>query len=150
AWRNVAIARKQAARYIVGIDLGTTHTVTAYADTRARKTTREIQIFEIEQLVAPGAVAGRKMLPSFCYRPAAGELRPEDLVLVPAFNEFSGGTPMNERGRRYLGPILKSKMVNMARAQIYLLNGTYLGRLGGMMVDPGRSKDAPPPPSGTT
>jgi putative SbcD/Mre11-related phosphoesterase len=64
---------------------------------------------------------------------------PKDLVLVPAFNEFSGGTPMNERGRRYLGPILRSGMVGMERAQVYLLNGTYLGRLEGMMVD-GRAR----------
>ncbi|MFQ5553518.1 MAG: metallophosphoesterase [Thermoplasmata archaeon] len=61
--------------------------------------------------------------------------RPENLVLVPAFNEFSGGTPMNERGRRYLGPILKSGMVGMERAQVYLLNGASLGRLGDMMVE---------------
>ncbi|MFQ5907376.1 MAG: metallophosphoesterase [Thermoplasmata archaeon] len=60
---------------------------------------------------------------------------PEDLVLVPAFNEFSGGTPVNERGRRFLGPILKSSMVGMEGAQVYLLNGTYLGRLEGMMVE---------------
>ncbi|MFQ6012793.1 MAG: metallophosphoesterase [Thermoplasmata archaeon] len=61
--------------------------------------------------------------------------RPEDLVLVPAFNEFSGGTAMNETGRRYLGPVLKSGMVGMDRAQVYLLNGAYLGRLGEMMVE---------------
>ncbi|MEE8232093.1 MAG: metallophosphoesterase [Thermoplasmata archaeon] len=72
---------------------------------------------------------------------------PEDLVLVPAYNEFSGGTPMNEKGRRYLGPILKSGMVDMERAQVHLLNGAYLGRLGGMMVDGGGRKEARPPTS---
>ncbi|MFQ5918970.1 MAG: metallophosphoesterase [Thermoplasmata archaeon] len=72
---------------------------------------------------------------------------PKDLVLVPAFNEFSGGTPMNETGRRYLGPVLRSGMVDMKRAQVYLLNGAYLGRLEGMMVEGGR-KNAHPSTSG--
>ncbi len=72
---------------------------------------------------------------------------PENLVLVPAFNEFSGGTPMNERGRRYLGPIMNSGMVDMERAQVYLLNGAYLGRLGGMMVEGREKKEAGGPKS---
>ncbi|MFQ5919592.1 MAG: hypothetical protein ACE5I4_06050, partial [Thermoplasmata archaeon] len=75
------------------------------------------------------------------------ERRPKELVLVPAFNEFSGGTPMNETGRRHLGPILKSGMVGMERAQVYLLNGAYLGRLGGMMVEGHGRKEAARPKS---
>ncbi len=54
---------------------------------------------------------------------------------------------MNERGRRYLGPILNSGMVDMERAQVYLLNGAYLGRLGGMMVEGREKKDAGGPKS---
>ncbi|MBK4735610.1 Hsp70 family protein [Noviherbaspirillum pedocola] len=64
-------------RYIVGIDLGTTHTVVAYAapgeDT--------IQLFEIEQLVAPGQVAALPLLPSLRYHPATEEFAPADLHL---------------------------------------------------------------------
>lgn len=59
---------------------------------------------------------------------------PEELVLVPAFNEFSGGTTMNETGSRYLGPVLNYGLVAMERGQVYLLDGTYLGRLRDMMV----------------
>ncbi len=71
------------ARYIVGIDLGTTHTVVAYAD--ARDATDEappaIRTFAVEQLVAPGEVAAREMLPSARYHPADGELREGDRQL---------------------------------------------------------------------
>ncbi len=68
------------ARYLVGIDLGTTHTVVAYADLRGGGDPA-IHPFTIEQLVAPGEVAARPLLPSVRYHPAAGELSPGDLVL---------------------------------------------------------------------
>lgn len=60
---------------------------------------------------------------------------PEEIVVVPAFNEFSGGTTMNETGTRYLGPLLNSDLVDMGEARAYLLNGTYLGPLAAMMVE---------------
>ena len=66
-------------RYLVGIDLGTTHTVVAYADGEASETTPDI--FPIDQLVAPGAVAGRPLLPSMRYHPADGEVAHDDGVL---------------------------------------------------------------------
>ncbi len=60
--------RNDRARFIVGIDLGTTHTVVAYADTSG-----EPSIFEIPQLVSPTEVASRPLLPSLLYVPAPGE-----------------------------------------------------------------------------
>ena len=71
-------------RYIVGIDLGTTNTVVAYADTKTQLAEGEapaIQELEIEQLVSPGEVTGRPMLPSARYQPAEGQLKPEDREL---------------------------------------------------------------------
>lgn len=64
---------------------------------------------------------------------------PEEVVILPAFNPFSGGTTMNETGSRYLGPLLNAGFVAMEEAQVYLLDGLHLGRLGGMMV-PGRGE----------
>ena len=52
------------ARYLVGIDLGTTNTACAWVDTRAG---REIRIFDVPQLVAPGQRDARPTLPSFVY-----------------------------------------------------------------------------------
>ncbi len=66
-------------RYLVGIDLGTTHTLVAYADTADAEPA--IRLFEIEQLVAPGEVAARALLPSLRYHPTPGELAPDDLRL---------------------------------------------------------------------
>lgn len=60
-------------RYLVGIDLGTTHTVVAYADGGAGADA-SIRIFPIEQSIAAGEVAARELLPSVRYHPADGEL----------------------------------------------------------------------------
>ncbi|MEZ4252817.1 MAG: Hsp70 family protein, partial [Polyangiales bacterium] len=69
-------------RFLVGIDLGTTHTVVAYADTLEAKTgAPPIRLFEVEQLVAPGEVEARPMLPSARYLPAESELAAGDLAL---------------------------------------------------------------------
>jgi molecular chaperone DnaK (HSP70) len=68
-------------RYLVGIDLGTTHTVVASA--RLQGDIRQIrpELFEIEQLVGPGTLARRPCLPSFRYHPAQGELSEAQLKL---------------------------------------------------------------------
>ncbi|UZE96330.1 Hsp70 family protein [Alkalimarinus alittae] len=71
----------QQPQYLIGIDLGTTNTVVAYADMQRPLTPDNCQIFEIEQLVAAGEVAKRPLLPSFRYHPTKGELSESDLVL---------------------------------------------------------------------
>jgi molecular chaperone DnaK (HSP70) len=64
------VATSAAPAWLVGIDLGTTNTVLAYAAPGAQ----EVETFAIEQLVAPGEVAPAPLLPSARYHPAAGEL----------------------------------------------------------------------------
>lgn len=64
-------------QYIVGIDLGTSNTAVAYAAPGSR----QVELFEIEQLVAPGQVAARPLLPSVRYHPAEGELGAAELQL---------------------------------------------------------------------
>lgn len=68
-------------QYLIGIDLGTTNTVVAYADLLQPLSEQNCKIFEIEQLVAAGEVAKRPMLPCFRYHPAKEELSQSDLVL---------------------------------------------------------------------
>jgi molecular chaperone DnaK (HSP70) len=68
-------------RYLVGIDLGTTHTVVSYADLSSGADKAQPCLFEIEQLIGPGEVAKRPMLPSFRYHPAPGELPEAELIL---------------------------------------------------------------------
>lgn len=56
------------------------------------------------------------------------------LLILPCFNEFLGGRPVNRvsvhkrsRYREYVGPILRSRGVHSDEAEIYLLDGTFLG-----------------------
>jgi molecular chaperone DnaK (HSP70) len=66
------------ARFVVGIDLGTTNSALAYADTRgaqaaAADAPTPIQTFDVPQLVGVSEVAARPTLPSFLYLPAEKE-----------------------------------------------------------------------------
>jgi molecular chaperone DnaK (HSP70) len=53
------------ARYVVGIDLGTTHCALAYAEIGPEQP--KIEVLAIPQLVARGSIEARELLPSFVY-----------------------------------------------------------------------------------
>ena len=62
--------------------------------------------------------------------------RTSQLFILPSFNEFLGGRPLNRRefagnvkSRRTMGPVLRSEAVDMENAEAYLLDGTFLGTL---------------------
>ncbi len=57
-------------RYIIGIDLGTTHSVLAYLDSAMDDDNVQIEVQNIPQLVNPGEVATPASLPSFLYVPS--------------------------------------------------------------------------------
>lgn len=68
-YRGPAVA---ASRFVVGIDLGTTNSALAYADTGTDEPT--LAQLPVPQIVHPGAVEERPLLPSFLYLPGPGEL----------------------------------------------------------------------------
>jgi len=64
------------------------------------------------------------------------KLETSQLFIIPSFNDFLGGRALNKRKRggtakteRILGPVLRSEAVDMENAEIYLLDGTFLGTL---------------------
>lgn len=59
-------------RFVVGIDLGTTNSAISYYDTGAGDDAA-LQHLKIPQVVAPGVVEERTLLPSFLYLPGPGE-----------------------------------------------------------------------------
>lgn len=67
------------ARYIVGIDLGTTNIVVSFCDLLDEQ--HEIKIFHIPQFVAPGEIAFKDTLPAFCYFPNKKMLEEKQFVL---------------------------------------------------------------------
>ncbi len=69
-------ARLMSARFVVGIDLGTTNSAVAFAPIgEAGAGSARVSGFPIAQLIAPGEVEPRASLPSFLYLPAAGAAR---------------------------------------------------------------------------
>lgn len=65
------------ARWVVGIDLGTTNCVLAAADTQAETPT--IAVLPVPQVVAPKQVEARELLPSFLYLAGPDEVGSLDL-----------------------------------------------------------------------
>ncbi len=108
--------KKQSQHYIVGIDLGTTHTVVAYASTE--KNNQTIELLAIEQLVAPGQVAARPLLPSVRYHPAPEELSAADI----AFPSYGADSQLSEslvvigEAARLLGAKTKGRFVTSAKS----------------------------------
>ena len=58
------------------------------------------------------------------------------VFIMPSFNDFLGGRPINDTrpqkdqtAKTLIGPLLRSETVDMENAEIYLLDGTYLGTL---------------------
>ncbi|MDB4967924.1 MAG: dnaK4 [Myxococcales bacterium] len=68
-----------AARFVVGVDLGTTNSAVAFIDSSSEAP--KIEMFAIPQLVAPGMVEPRPTQPSFLYLPADAEFKKEQLEL---------------------------------------------------------------------
>jgi putative SbcD/Mre11-related phosphoesterase len=66
--------------------------------------------------------------------------RTTQLFIMPSFNDFLGGRPLNERrfagkaNERIMGPVLRSEAVDMKSAEAYLLDGTFLGTLSQLQI----------------
>ncbi|WP_174364112.1 Hsp70 family protein [uncultured Caballeronia sp.] len=104
-------------QYIVGIDLGTSNTVVAYADASAKDGAKAIRVFDIDQLVSPGEVAARPLLPSARYHPAPGELDPGDLRLPWGdANPAEGTQAVIGRLARTLGAQVPGRLVASAKS----------------------------------
>lgn len=100
--------KNSAPQFLVGIDLGTTHTVVAYA--AIDDPTQNIELFEIPQLVAPGEVAARPLLPSVRYHPAEGEIDRQS-----AFLSGEDGAILGEAAR-LLGAKSQGRLLTSAKS----------------------------------
>lgn len=97
------------ARFVVGIDLGTTHCSLAASQLADPK----VFLMDVPQLVAAGETADRPLFPSFMYLPAPGELSDDDRRLP------WGPSPrvVGEFARR-LGAKVPSRLVASAKSWV--------------------------------
>jgi len=58
-------------------------------------------------------------------------IRVEKLIVLPSFNDLLGGQPVNsiKGSDELLGPILRSESAILDEAEVYIVDGTYIGRL---------------------
>src|SRR5690606_34438674 len=104
-------------RYTVGIDLGTSHTVVAYADHAALAAAGDeaIRLFAIPQAVGPGEVAARELLPSVRYHPAPGELGAGELSAASPSSATEVPAVLGEYARA-LGAQVPGRLVSSAKS----------------------------------
>ncbi|EIQ7475493.1 hsp70 family protein [Vibrio parahaemolyticus] len=105
-------------RFLVGIDLGTTNTVVACCEITDNLEQSEVSLFDIDQLIGPGEVVRKPLLPSFRYHPAVGQISPSDLTL-PWDNEPVAGDINNVivgEWARELGAKVEGRQVSSAKS----------------------------------
>lgn len=95
------------ARFLIGIDLGTTQCALSYLDLRAKK--REIKSFQISQFVEKGQVAGCPTLPSLMFIPGD-----PTAFGAPPWNETPG--PVVGTLARELGAETPARLIHSAKS----------------------------------
>jgi molecular chaperone DnaK (HSP70) len=99
------------ARYVVGIDLGTTNSAVAYVDTE--ESPWRVRTFAVPQLVAPGQVEALETLPSFHYQPAAAEFAPAAMRLPWSKEEPGYAVGFFARDQ---GTVVPGRLINSAKS----------------------------------
>jgi molecular chaperone DnaK (HSP70) len=109
-------SRNPAPQYLVGIDLGTTHTVAAYSPLSDGARPR-IELFPIDQLVQPGAVAALPLLPSVRYQASRDEVAEQDMALPwPPSQAESDCRPIVGELARRLGAKSRGRLIASAKS----------------------------------
>ncbi|NOH80512.1 hsp70 family protein [Vibrio sp. RE86] len=105
-------------RFLVGIDLGTTNTVVAFCEITDDLQQSNVSLFEIDQLIGPGEVVRKPLLPSFRYHPAQGQIAPTDLTLPWEVTPVAGDIQHVIVGEwaRELGAKVEGRQVSSAKS----------------------------------
>jgi len=110
AWPDPALAKR--AR---GLAVAHNHTAIALEDALGR--------VHKEACWARGRVNPEK------WKDKTGASNYPEVILLPPFNELCTGVPVNVPGVTPIGPLLREGCVDLPRAQVYLLDGVFLGRV---------------------
>lgn len=122
--------------------MGHVHPVVGFRDPAGFRVTRQVWV----RAGCDGGRLSKVLLQKHGIRVGAGgedafaELygmkpRASQLFIMPSFNDFLGGRPLNERrpsggkSEMVTGPVLRSDAVDMRDAEAYLLDGTLLGTI---------------------
>ena len=96
---------------VVGIDLGTTHSVVAWAK---REAGAKVEVFLVPQLVSTGEREERALLPSFLYAPLPGEIPADPFGDAP----WAIGEVARRRGQEVPGRVVSSSKSWLCHAAV--------------------------------
>lgn len=121
---------------------GHVHPTVAFRDTIGFRITRQVWVkakLNTQQLAKSllkslGIKAAKTPIESWQER-FKTKLKASNLFIMPSFNEFLGGRPINEKGlgkshnsSAFIGPILRSKSADIDNAEVYMLDDTFWGK----------------------
>ena len=101
------------ARYLIGIDLGTTNSAVAFVDSKSAE--KRVTLFEVPQLVAPAELAPRRQLPSFLYLAGEHDLAPAETALPWRREQEEPRTVVGELARAQ-GARMAERMISSAKS----------------------------------
>ncbi|MDB6054803.1 MAG: DnaK-related protein [Verrucomicrobiales bacterium] len=100
-------------KYAVGIDLGTTHSALSWFSIDQEKGRGADQkTLAIPQIISPGQIEAKSLLPSFLYLPGADEFKAESLELPWG----DGGGQITGEFARFHGAKVPSRLVSSAKS----------------------------------
>jgi molecular chaperone DnaK (HSP70) len=104
-------------RFVIGIDLGTSNSAVSYAELdEVRAAGRPIiHQLEITQLVAPGDLQRRRLLPSALYEPAAFEMEPAQ-TSIPWREANDAAQDISGEGAKRLGAKTPVRLIESAKS----------------------------------
>ncbi len=123
--------------------MGHVHPVVAFRDPAGFRVTRQVWVkmdcrgIELARvLLRKNRIKITNTVEETLYQHNKIKLRTSQLFIMPSFNDFLGGRPLNERRPAHkldreivAGPVLRSEAVDMNKAETYLLDGTFLGTI---------------------
>jgi len=121
--------------------MGHVHPVVAFRDRAGFRITRQVWVKArcdgrklAETLLAKNGIKIEENVEVTLGKRYRVKPKTSQLFIMPSFNDFLGGRPLNEaryeeKSGGMVGPVLRSGAVDMAEAETYLLDGTFLGSL---------------------
>ena len=58
----------------------------------------------------------------------------KEWIMIPAFNDLCGGSHINDNGQRKIGTVLRNELADVQNAELFLLDGTHLGKVKDNLV----------------
>ena len=119
--------------------MGHVHPVVAFRDPAGFRITRQVWVkARCNRQKLAHAILQRRSKKEEAKEIESLSAEPEtlELLIMPSFNDFLGGRPLNESrlssgamNETMAGPVLRSDAVDLENAETFLLDGTFLGTL---------------------